>query len=125
MTRMKKQQVVEQWCKVSRLEGIDHSRGTQAAIKQSKAFLQMLADLIDVEQARYRYIAQRICDVYWEHNIAHRTDQTEGYPGHHGCRVRLRGRKLELSWYYNSFVPKEGGTGQVEHTVRITRASRL
>jgi len=51
MTRIKKQQVVEQWCKVSRLEGIDHSRGTQAAIKQSKAFLQMLADLIDVEQA--------------------------------------------------------------------------
>ena len=65
-------------------------------------------DLIDIEQARYRYLAQRICDVYWEHNIAHRTDQTEGYPGHHGCRVRLRGRKLELSWYYNSFVPKEG-----------------
>ena len=99
MTRMNKQQVVDHWCHASRLEGVDHTRGTQAATEQSKAFLQTLMDLIDIEQARYRYLAQRICDVYWEHNIAHRTDQTEGYPGHHGCRVRLRGRKLELSWY--------------------------
>ncbi|MBA6413594.1 hypothetical protein H2508_10780 [Parahaliea sp. F7430] len=124
MTRMNKRQVVEQWCKVSRLEGVDHTRGTQAAIKQSKAFLQTLIDLIDVEQARYRYIAQRICDVHWEHNIAHRTDQTEGYPGHHGCRVRLRGRKLELSWFYNSFVLKKNGTGYAVYSEHISKQGR-
>ncbi len=66
MTRMNKQQVVDHWCHASRLEGVDHTRGTQAATEQSKAFLQTLMDLIDIEQARYRYLAQRICDVYWE-----------------------------------------------------------
>lgn len=121
MTRMNKQQVVDHWCHASRLEGVDHTRGTQAATEQSKAFLQTLMDLIDIEQARYRYLAQRICDVCWEHNIAHRTDQTEGYPGHHGCRVRLRGRKLELSWYYNSFVPKEGRTGHAVYSEHISK----
>ncbi|WP_348657665.1 conjugative transfer protein MobI(A/C) [uncultured Sulfitobacter sp.] len=51
-------------------------------------------------------MAQRLCDHFWSHNIAHRTDKTRGYPGCFGCRVRLRKRKLELSWYYNRFVPK-------------------
>ena len=58
MTRMNKQQVVDHWCHASRLEGVDHTRGTQAATEQSKAFLQTLMDLIDIEQARYRYLAQ-------------------------------------------------------------------
>jgi len=50
MTRMNKQQVVDHWCHASRLEGVDHTRGTQAATEQSKAFLQTLMDLIDIER---------------------------------------------------------------------------
>lgn len=71
----------------------------------SKRLLTAVHQQADVEQARYRYLAQRLCDNFWTHNMAHRTDKTPGYPGHFGCRVRLRERKLELSWYY---IRKEG-----------------
>ncbi|WP_036149400.1 MULTISPECIES: conjugative transfer protein MobI(A/C) [unclassified Marinobacter] len=110
--RMTHQEICEEWESVSRAQNLDHRRGTEAAIRQCRQFLAAIQQQADVEQARYRYLAQRLCDHFWSHNVAHRTDQTPGYPGHFGCRVRLRKRKLELSWYYNRFVPKKGSEGR-------------
>lgn len=113
MTRkMTYREICNEWMGVSRARNVDHRRGTKVAIAQCRQFLAMTLLQAKVEQARYCYLAQRICDHFWSHKIAHRTDETPGYPGHFGCRVRLRQRKLELSWHYNRFVAKKSGDGQ-------------
>lgn len=122
--RMTHQEICEEWEAVSRAQNVNHRRGTEAAIKQCRQNLAAFHQEADVEQARYRYLAQRICDHFWYHNIAHRTDSTPGYPGHFGCRVRLRKRKLELSWYYNSFVPKKSGEGRSVFSQHIRKEGR-
>jgi hypothetical protein len=90
-----------------------------------RQFLAAIHQQANVEQARYRYLAQPLCDHFWSHNIAHRTDSTPGYPGHYGCRVRLRKRKLELSWYYNRFVPKKSGEGRSVFSEYIRKEGRF
>lgn len=109
--RMNHRDICKEWMAVSRLKNVDHRRGTEAALAQCRRFLATVLAQTEVEQTRYYYVAQQGCDHLWSHNIAHRTAETSGYPGHHGCRVRLRQRKLELSWYYNHFVPKKSGEG--------------
>ncbi|HFM0762561.1 TPA: conjugative transfer protein MobI(A/C), partial [Escherichia coli] len=45
--------------------------------------------------------------MFWLNNVAHRGKNSEGYPGHFGCRVRQRNKKLEIFWVYNEFKPKK------------------
>ncbi|MCE9788616.1 conjugative transfer protein MobI(A/C) [Shewanella chilikensis] len=54
-------------------------------------------------------------DLFWQHNKAHRGKETPGYPGHYGCRVRLRDRKFEIYWFYNEFTRKKGTDGHFGH----------
>ncbi|WP_323852385.1 hypothetical protein [Xenorhabdus szentirmaii] len=56
---------------------------------------------------RYFYIAQKIANLLWQHNLVHRGKESEGYPGHFSCRVRLRNKKLETFWVCNEFKPKK------------------
>ncbi|MGO1660000.1 MAG: conjugative transfer protein MobI(A/C) [Marinobacter sp.] len=123
--RMTHQEICAEWESVSRAQNVNHRRGTEAAIKQCRQFLAAIQQQADVEQARYRYLAQRLCDYFWSHNMAHRSDKTPGYPGHFGCRVRLRKRKLELSWYYNRFVPKKSGEGRSVFSAYIRKEGRF
>lgn len=122
--KMTYREICNEWMKVSRARNVDHRHGTQAAIAQCRQFLATTFLQAEVEQARYYYLAQQICDHLWSHNIAHRTDETPGYPGHFGCRVRLRQRKLELSWYYNRFVAKKSGDGQRVFSEYIRKEGR-
>lgn len=122
--RMTHQEICAEWESVSRAQNVNHQAGVKAAITQCRQFLAAIHQQADVEQARYRYLAQRLCDYFWSHNIAHRTDETPGYPGHFGCRVRLRQRKLELSWYYNRFVAKKSGDGQRVFSEYVRKESR-
>jgi hypothetical protein len=78
--RMTHQEICEKWEAVSRAKNVNHQRGTKAAITQCRQFLTAIHQQADVEQARYRYLAQRLCDHFWSHNVAHRTDQTLRLP---------------------------------------------
>ncbi|MCD1646919.1 conjugative transfer protein MobI(A/C) [Marinobacter adhaerens] len=122
--RMTHQEICAEWESVSRAQTVNHQRGIKAAITQCRQFLTAIHQQADVEQARYRYLAQRLCDHFWSQNMAHRTDKTPGYPGHFGCRVRLRKRKLELSWYFNRFVPKKSGEGRSVFSEYIRKEGR-
>lgn len=73
----------------------------------SEQYLHYTHKSTEIEQLRYYYIAQRIADLYWQHNRDHRGKDSPGYPGHFGCRVRLREMKLEIFWVYNEFKPKK------------------
>lgn len=124
MARMNKRELCEKWAEVSRKDDVDHVGGARAALGQCRLCLASAQEDTEVEQARYRYLAQRISDNFWAHNVAHRTKETPGYPGHHGCRVRLRGRKLEMYWYYNEFYKKKKGGGKGVISTHISKEGR-
>ncbi|WP_435302796.1 conjugative transfer protein MobI(A/C) [Escherichia coli] len=73
----------------------------------SEQYLHYTHKSTEIEQLRYFYIAQKIADLFWLNNVAHRGKNSEGYPGHFGCRVRQRNKKLEIFWVYNEFKPKK------------------
>ncbi|GEM_PF-1816992 len=77
----------------------------------SEQYLHYTHKSTEIEQLRYFYIAQKIADLFWQNNVAHRGKNSEGYPGHFGCRVRLRNKKLEIFWVYNQFKPKKNADG--------------
>ncbi|EJK2993914.1 hypothetical protein NDM55_002879 [Vibrio cholerae] len=77
----------------------------------SEQYLHYTHKSTEIEQLRYFYIAQKIADLFWQHNVAHRGKNSEGYPGHFGCRVRLRNKKLEIFWVYNEFKLKKNSDG--------------
>lgn len=122
--RMTHQELCAEWESVRRAQNVNHQRGIKAAITQCRQFLTAIHQQADVEKERYRYLAQRLCDHFRPHNMAHRTDKTPGYPGHFGCRVLLRKRKLELSWYYNRFIPKKSREGRSVFSEYIRKEGR-
>ncbi|MEA3588155.1 hypothetical protein J6I75_07295 [Pseudidiomarina sp. 1APP75-27a] len=115
------QEIIEHWHQAARAENIDHRNGSQAAFAQCRQYLQSLSESLDVERARLRYVAQRFSDHFWAHNKAHRTPDTSGYPGHHGCRVRMLRGSLEMHWYYNVFVKRKSGHGHDVFSQHICR----
>lgn len=90
---------------------VDHEEATIFALSTSEMYLRYIHKSTELEQLRYYYIAQRIADLYWQHNRDHRGKDSPGYPGHFGCRVRLREMKLEIFWVYNQFKPKKNSDG--------------
>ncbi|SEK65970.1 conjugative transfer protein MobI(A/C) [Ectothiorhodospira marina] len=106
--KMSRENTIKMWNQVGRDKTLKHDQGMKLALQQSRAMVQSGEEALEIEQARLGYLTQLIANNFWNHNLAHRTDKTPGYPGHHGCRVRHRGRKLEISWYYNSFHRKPG-----------------
>lgn len=88
------------------------TRLTDQAFANSRQFAQATHDMCRVDQVRLMYLGHRAADHFWAHNRAHRTLETQGYPGHFGCRGRLSGLKFELSWYYNEFKRLNDGTGR-------------
>ncbi|MEL6115624.1 conjugative transfer protein MobI(A/C) [Photobacterium sp. SP02] len=90
---------------------VDHEEATLYAFSTSEMYLRYIHKSTELEQLRYYYIAQRIADLYWQHNRDHRGKDSPGYPGHFGCRVRLREMKLEIFWVYNEFKPKKNADG--------------
>lgn len=100
------------WKRAARHEGIDHEELTVRAYSDSEMFLKAVHRNTILEQHRYFYIAQRLCDFFWEQNRKHRGVSTPGYPGHYGCRARLRDNKLEMFWFYNEFKRKNDGSGK-------------
>jgi hypothetical protein len=82
------------------------------AFTDSRKFATYTHNMCRMDQVRLAYLANRAADYFWSHNRAHRTDLTDGYPGHYGCRVRLSAPKFELSWYYNQFKRKNDGSGK-------------
>ncbi|WP_267779106.1 conjugative transfer protein MobI(A/C) [Vibrio cholerae] len=81
------------------------------SLSVSEQYLHYTHKSTEIEQLRYFYIAQKIADLFWQHNRDHRGKNSEGYPGHFGCRVRLRNKKLEIFWVYNQFKPKKNADG--------------
>lgn len=81
------------------------------SLSVSEQYLHYTHKSTEIEQLRYFYIAQKIADLFWQNNVAHRGKNSEGYPGHFGCRVRLRNKKLEIFWVYNQFKPKKNADG--------------
>lgn len=90
---------------------IDHDEAMLFTHSSSQHYLRYVHKSVELEQLRYYYIARRISDLFWQHNKAHRGKETPGYPGHYGCRVRLRDRKFEMYWFYNEFTRKKGTDG--------------
>ncbi|QSX30098.1 hypothetical protein JYB88_18325 [Shewanella cyperi] len=90
---------------------VGHEDATLFAFLTSEYYLSYILKSTELEQLRYYYIAQRISDLFWQHNRAHRGKDSPGYPGHFGCRVRLRDKKLEMFWFYNEFKQKKGTVG--------------
>ncbi|EGR1048760.1 MULTISPECIES: conjugative transfer protein MobI(A/C) [Gammaproteobacteria] len=90
---------------------IDHDEAMLFTHSSSQQYLRYVHKSVELEQLRYYYIARRISDLFWQHNKAHRGKETPGYPGHYGCRVRLRDRKFEMYWFYNEFTRKKGTDG--------------
>lgn len=86
---------------------IDHDEAMLFTHSSSQQYLRYVHKSVELEQLRYYYIARRISDLFWQHNKAHRGKETPGYPGHYGCRVRLRDRKFEMYWFYNEFTRKK------------------
>lgn len=115
-------EIAEQWHQAARSEKLDHEKSTQIAFEQCRHYLQALSEILDIERARLRYIAQRFSDHFWAHNRAHRTKETDGYPGHYGCRVRILRGSLEMHWYYNTFVKMKNGDGHAVFSKHICRA---
>lgn len=99
------------WKTAARNDALDHEGLTVRAFYDSELYLKAMWRSTTLEQHRYYYIAQRLCDYFWQQNRKRRGVNTAGYPGHYGCRARLRDNKLELFWYYNQFKPKNDGTG--------------
>lgn len=115
-------EIAEQWHQAARSKKLDHEKSTQIAFEQCRHYLQALSETLDIERARLRYLAQRLSDYFWAHNEAHRTKETRGYPGHHGCRVRMLHGSLEMHWYYNTFVRVKNGKGHAVFSEHIRRA---
>lgn len=84
------------WKTAARNDEVNHEELTLRAFHDSELYLQAALRSTKLEQHRYYYIAQRLCDYFWEQNRKHRGVDTEGYPGHYGCRARLRDNKLEM-----------------------------
>ncbi|WP_323863196.1 hypothetical protein [Xenorhabdus cabanillasii] len=51
---------------------IDHKEATIFALSTPEMYLRYIHKSTELEQLRYYYIAQRIADLYWQHNRAHR-----------------------------------------------------
>ncbi|MEQ4622786.1 conjugative transfer protein MobI(A/C) [Providencia vermicola] len=90
---------------------IDHDEAMLFTRSTSQQYLNYIHKSVELEQLRYYYVARQIAELYWQHNKAHRGKNTPGYPGHYGCRVRLRDRKFEMYWFYNEFTRKKGTEG--------------
>ena len=116
------QEITDKWHEVARAGEFDHQQGRRMALDQCRQYLQSLSKSLDMERARLRYLAQRLSDHFWAHNEAHRTKETRGYPGHHGCRVRMLHGSLEMHWYYNTFVRVKNGKGHAVFSEHIRRA---
>ena len=110
--KMSREDTIKMWDQVGRDKTKKHDQGMKLALQQSRAMIDSGEVALDIEQARIGYLARLVANHFWDHNVAHRTDKTPGYPGHYGCRVRRQGRKLEISWYYNTFHRKPGGKGK-------------
>lgn len=95
----------------SNRQQIVHEEATLFTFSTPELYLRYIHKSTELEQLRYYYIAQRLCDLFWQHNRKHRGKNTQGYPGHFGCRVRLRDKKREMFWVYNEFKPKREPKG--------------
>ena len=97
MTQQNISRMAEAWRTISRKQATqaDRDKATRMALQQCGEYLIAIHDMAEVEQRRYEFLANRLCDYFWQHNRAHRTKQTPGYPGHFGCRGRVRQFKLE------------------------------
>lgn len=117
MTQQKISHMAEAWRIISRKQATqaDRDNATRMALQHSAEFLIAIHDMAEIEQRRYEFLANRLCDHFWQHSRAHRTMQTPGYPGHFGCRARVRQFKFECHLYYNQFIeqPKESGKYKV------------
>lgn len=114
MTQQNISRMAEAWRIISRKQTTqaDRDNATRMALQQCGEFLIAIHDMAEIEQRRYEFLANRLCDYFWQHNRVHRTPQTPGYPGHFGCRARVRQFKLECHWYYNQFIEQPKGSGK-------------